>query len=50
MAMLMDRRFSMVVGMFLGAGLVVRAAQMKRGMGVAADESQRQQNDQAAQE
>ena len=39
-----------MVGMLLGAGLVVSAVQMKRGMGVAADESDRQQQDQAAQE
>jgi len=50
MAMLMDRRFPMMVGMLLGAGLVVSVIQMKRGMGVAADESDRQQQDQAAQE
>ena len=50
MAMLMGRRFTLVVGMLFGAGLVVRAAQTKRGMGVAADESERQQQDQAAQE
>jgi hypothetical protein len=37
-AMLMERRFIVVVGMLLGAGLVVSAAEMKRGMGVAADE------------
>jgi hypothetical protein len=48
MAMLMERRFSVMVGMLFGAGLVVSAAQMKRGMGVAADESERQQQDQAA--
>jgi hypothetical protein len=50
MAMLMGRRFTVVVGMLFGAGLVVRAAQMKRGMGVAADEGERQQQNQAAQE
>jgi hypothetical protein len=50
MAMLMERRFSVMVGMLLGAGLVVSAVQMKRGMGVAADESDRQQQDQATQE
>ena len=50
MAMLMERGLSVMVGMLLGAGLVVRAVQMKRGMGVAADESERQQQDQAAQE
>jgi hypothetical protein len=36
--------------MLLGARLVVRAVQMKRGMGVAAGESERQQQDDAAQE
>jgi hypothetical protein len=50
MAMLLERRFTVVVGMFLGAGLVVSAVEMKRGMRVAADESQRQQQNQAAQE
>jgi len=50
MAMLMERRFTVVVGMLLGAGLVMSFAQMKRGMGVAADESERQQQNQAAQE
>ena len=50
MAMLMDRRFPMMVGMLLGAGLVVSVIQMKHGMGVAADEGDRQQQDQAAQE
>ena len=50
MAMLMERRLPVVVGMLFGAGLVVSAVQMKRGMGVAADESERQQQDQAAQE
>jgi len=50
MAMLMERRFTVVVGMLLGAGLVMSIAQMKRGMGVAADESERQQQNQVAQE
>ena len=50
MAMLMKRRFSVMVGMLLGAGLVVSAVHMKRSMGVAADESERQQQNQAAQE
>jgi len=50
MAMLMERRFTVVVGMLLGAGLVVSPVQMKRSMGVAGDESERQQQDQAAQE
>jgi hypothetical protein len=49
MAML-ERRFSVMVGMLLRAGLVVSAVHMKRSMGVAADESDRQQQDQAAQE
>jgi hypothetical protein len=49
MAMLMERRLPVVVGMLLRAGLLVSAAQMKRGMGVAADESERQQQDQAGQ-
>jgi hypothetical protein len=43
MVMLMERRFTVVVGMLLGAGLVVSTVQMKRSMGVAADESERQQ-------
>jgi hypothetical protein len=50
MAMLMERRFTVVAGMLLGARLVVRAVQMKRSMGVAAGESERQQQDDAAQE
>ena len=50
MATLMERRFTVVVGMLLGAGLVVSIVEMKRSMGVAADESDRQQQDQAAQE
>ena len=50
MAMLMERRFSVMVGMLLGAGLVVSAVQMKRSVGIAADESDRQQQDQAAQQ
>ena len=50
MAMLMERRLPVAVGMLLGAGLVVSAVQMKRSMGVAADESERQQQDQATQE
>ena len=50
MAMLMERRFTVVVSMLLGAGLVVRPVQMKRSMGVAGDESERQQQDQVAQE
>jgi len=43
MAMLMERRFTVVVGILLGAGLVVSTVQRKRSMGVAADESERQQ-------
>lgn len=50
MAMLMERGFSVMVGVLLGAGLVVSAVQMKRSMSVAADESDRQQQDQATQE
>jgi hypothetical protein len=50
MVMLMERRLSRVVGMPLGARLVVSTVQMKRGMGVAADQSERQQQDQAAEE
>ena len=50
MPMLVKRRLSLVVGMLLRARIVVSRVQMKRGMGVAADESQRQQQDQAAQE
>ena len=42
MPMLMGRCFPVVVGMLFGAGVVVSAVQMKRGMGVAADESDRQ--------
>ena len=43
MAMLMKRRFTVVMGMLFGAGLVVSTVQMKRGIGVAAGESDRQQ-------
>jgi len=43
MAMLMERRYTVVVGTLLGAGLVVSIVQMKRSMGVPADESERQQ-------
>jgi|SRR6516225_7568877 len=43
MAVLMKRRLSVVVGMLLGAGLVVSIVQMKRSMGIAADQSERQQ-------
>jgi hypothetical protein len=50
MAMLLERRLPVVVGMLLRTGLVVSRVEMKRGMGVAADESERQQQDQAAQE
>jgi hypothetical protein len=41
---------AVMVGVLFKAGLVVSVVQMKRGMGVAADESERQQQDQAAQE
>ena len=44
-AMLMKRRLSVVMGLLLGAGLLVNAVQMKHGVGVAADESERQQHD-----
>ena len=50
MTMLIEWRFSVMVGMLLRTGLVVSTVQMKRSMGVAADESERQQQDQAAQE
>jgi hypothetical protein len=43
MAMLMERCLPVVVGVLFGAGLVVSVIHMKRGMGVAADESERQQ-------
>ena len=43
MAVLMERCLSVMVGMLLGTRLVVSIVQMKRGMGVAADESDRQQ-------
>ena len=43
MAMLMERGLSVMVGMLLGAGLVVSTVHMKRSMGVATDESDRQQ-------
>jgi len=39
----MERRFCVMAGMLLAAGLVVSTVQMKRGMGIAADESDRQQ-------
>jgi hypothetical protein len=45
-----ERHFSVMTGMLLRAGLVVSIVQMKRSMGVAAGESERQQQDQAAQE
>ena len=50
MAMLMKRGLLEMVGLLLSAGLVMSTVQMKRGVGVAADESERQQQDQAAQE
>ena len=45
MPMLMERRLSVVLSMLLRAGLGVSAVQMKRSVGVAADESERQQQD-----
>ena len=48
MPMLMGRCLPVVVGMLFGAGLVVSAVEMKRGMGVAAHEGERQQQNQAA--
>ena len=42
MAVLMERCLPVVVGMLLGTWLVMSIVQMKRGMGVAADESDRQ--------
>ena len=50
MPMLMKLCLSVMAGMFPGTGLVVSVVQMKRGMSVAADESDRQQQDQATQE
>ena len=50
MAMLVKRRLSLAVRMLLRAGIVASRVQMKRGMGVAAGESERQQQDDAAQE
>jgi len=50
MAMLMERCLAVVVGMPLGAGVAVNTAQTKRSIGVAADESERQQQNQAAQQ
>ena len=41
---------AVMVRMLVRAGRVVSGVEMKRGMGVAADEGQRQQHDQAAQE
>ena len=43
MAVLMERCLPVVVGMLLGTWLVMSIVQMKRGMRVAADESDRQQ-------
>ena len=40
---LMERCLSVMVGMLLGTRLVVSIVQMKRGIGVAAGESDRQQ-------
>jgi hypothetical protein len=48
MSMLIKRRLPVVVDMFSGAGLVVSVIQMKRGMGVAANEGKRHQQNQAA--
>jgi hypothetical protein len=45
MPMLMERRLSVVLSILLRAGLVVSVVQMKRSVGVAADESERQQQD-----
>ena len=45
MVMLMKRRPPVMLGMLLGAGLVVSVIEMKRGMGIAADESERQHQD-----
>lgn len=42
--------FAVMVGVLLGAGLGVRHVQMKRGMGIAVRQCERQQQDQAAQE
>ena len=42
MAVLMERCLPVVVGMLLGTWLVMSIVQMKRGMRVAADESDRQ--------
>ena len=50
MPMLLERRLFAVVGMLLRAGLAVSIVEMKRSVGVAADESERQQQDQATQE
>ena len=41
---------AVMVGVLLGAGLTVSGVQMKRSMGVAARQRERQQHDQAAQE
>jgi len=42
--------FAVMVGMPLGAGRGMNGVQMKRGMGIAARQRERQQHDQAAQE
>lgn len=47
---LMERRLSVTVGVLFRAGLVMSGVQMKRSVGVAAYKSERQQQDQAAQE
>ena len=43
MVVLMERCLSVVVGMLFRAWLVVSIVQMKRSMGIAADQSERQQ-------
>ena len=46
--MWMKRRFSVVVGLFLGARLAVSVAHMECSVGVAANECERQDQNQAA--
>ena len=48
--LMMRQAFSAVVRVLLRARLSVSGNRMKRGMGIAADESERQQDDKAAQE
>jgi len=50
MPMLLERRLFAVVGMLLRAGLAVSIVEMKRSVGVAADESERQEQNEPAQE